>query len=104
MKKAISFTIEAQNVLWLKGQAGRGQGQTASAIVDRLVTEARLAGRSSPASVRSVCGTIDLPDGDPDLVAADSYIAELFERSVRRPAVVKESTHRYRKAPKQPRG
>ena len=44
MKKAVSFTLDAANLLWLKGQATASDG-TVSGIVNRLVTEARLGGR-----------------------------------------------------------
>lgn len=104
MKKAVSFTLDPRNVLWLRAQAAAAPGQTASGILDKLLSEARLAGRVDPAAVRSVAGTIDLPDSDPDLVEADTYIRTLFERSRRRPRLVKESGGAYRARARRRRG
>jgi hypothetical protein len=89
MKKAVSFTLDADNLLWLKGQATARSGNV-SAVVDELIREARNAGKTRPGSVRSVAGTIDLPDDDPDLALADEYIRTVIERSIRRPIQVKE--------------
>ena len=89
MKKAVSFTLDADNLLWLKGQATARSGNV-SAVVDELIREARHAGKTRPGSVRSVAGTIDLPDEDPDLARADEYIRTVVERSIRRPVQVTE--------------
>lgn len=91
MKKAVSVTLDAENLLWLRGQAGGTRGNL-SEVLDRLVREARLAGRTNPAAVRSIVGTIDIAADDPDLTGADTYIRNLFERSVRRPLLVRPST------------
>jgi hypothetical protein len=90
MKKAVSVTLDAWNVLWIKGQAAATPGGTVSAVIDRILSDARLAGRTS-APHRSVIGSIDLPDDDPDLARADAYIGSLFTASLRRPMLVKES-------------
>lgn len=103
MKKPVSLTIDEANLLWLKAQAAATGSGTVSGVVDRLLTEARLAGRAQPESVRSVVGTIDLPADDPDLRKADAYVRSLFERSMQRPALVKERRPRYR-APAPRRG
>ena len=95
MKKAASFTLETDNLLWLKGQAMARSGNV-SAVVDELIREARSAGKTRPGAIRSVAGTIDLPDDDPDLVLADEYIRTVFERSSRRPVQVKERGVQYR--------
>jgi hypothetical protein len=99
MKKAVSFTLDSQNVVWLKGQAA-GRERTVSAIVDQLVTDARAGGRRDPSTVRSVRGTIDLPDNDPDLETADAYVRDLFERSSRQTIAVKEDRKRSRTKPR----
>lgn len=75
-------------MLWLKGQAIARNGNV-SAVVDELIREARQAGKTRPGTIRSVAGTIDLSDDDPDLALADEYIRSVFERSSRRPVRVK---------------
>jgi hypothetical protein len=61
-KKPVSLTIEATNLLWLKGRARVLAGGSLSAAVDQLIDEAR-AGRLGAADTpRSVVGTIDVPD------------------------------------------
>jgi hypothetical protein len=104
MKKAVSFTLDPRNILWLRAQAAATTGQTASSIVDRLLTDARLGGRIDPAAIRSVAGTIDLPDDDPDLAQADAFIRTIFERSIGRPQLVKERRAPSRAARRRRRG
>jgi hypothetical protein len=99
MKKPVSITLDDQNVVWLKGQA-TGRERTVSAVVDQLVTNARLAGRTDPNTTRSVQGTIDLPDSDPELEHADAYLRDLFDRSHRRPVAVKEKRQQSRTRPR----
>jgi hypothetical protein len=90
MKRAISVTVEEDNLVWLKGQAGASTGGSVSEVIDRLVREARMSGRTDPASIRSVVGTIDLPPDDQDLAGADAYVRAMFDRSLTRPMLVKE--------------
>lgn len=90
MKRAISVTIGEDNLVWLKGQAGASGSGSVSAVIDRLVREARAGGRTDAAAVRSVVGSIDLPPDDPDLTGADAYVRDLFERSSARPMQVRE--------------
>jgi hypothetical protein len=90
MRKAISLTLGTENLLWLKGQAARTPRGSVSEVVDRLVAEARAHGWAETASVRSVAGTVDLPDDDPDLARADDYVRSLFAESARQPMVVRE--------------
>ena len=59
MKRAISITIGEDNLLWLKGQAGASANGSVSEVIDRLVREARTAGRTDAAAIRSVVGSID---------------------------------------------
>jgi hypothetical protein len=89
MKKAISITLTSDNLLWLRGQAARTAKGNVSEVVDRLIGEARSAGRTHPAAIRSVVGTIDLPDDD-SLEQADGYVRAMFERSLSRPLLVRE--------------
>lgn len=90
MRKAISITLSEDNLLWLRGQAIRSARGSVSELLDRLVAEARAGGRTDPGAVRSVIGTVDLPDDDPDLAGADAYIRTLFAASARAPMAVRE--------------
>jgi hypothetical protein len=96
MKKAASFTIDESNLLWLKAQAAASDAGTASSVVDRLITQARTSGTAQPGTVRSVVGTIDLLDDDPELLQADAFVRGLFDRSAAQPRVTKEARARYR--------
>ena len=90
MRKAISVTISEDNLLWLRGQVARTGRGSLSEVLDRIVGEARAAGRTDPTAIRSVIGTVDLPDDDADLVGADGYIRTLFAASARQPIMVRE--------------
>jgi hypothetical protein len=100
MRKAISITLSADNLLWLRGQAARSARGSVSELLDRLVAEARQGGRTDPSAVRSVVGTIDIPDEDPDLQGADAYIRTMFSASLREPMVVRERPSGARRAKK----
>jgi hypothetical protein len=81
-KKAVSVTLDAANVLWLKGRA-RVSGGNVSEALDQLITKART-GQSGPhASPASVVGLVDLSD-DPDLSKADAAVREMFDASLGR--------------------
>ncbi len=103
MRKAISVTLAEDNLLWLRGQAARSSRGSVSELLNRLVGEARTGGRTDPAAVRSVVGSVDLPDDDPELAGADAYIRAMFVSSARDPMPVRERASRARKAQK-PRG
>ena len=92
MKRAISVTIGEDNLLWLKGQAGASTSGSVSEVIDRLILDARTAGRTDAAAIRSVVGTIDLPPDDPDLEGANAYVRALFDQSAGRPMQVRERT------------
>ena len=96
MRKAVSITLETDNLLWLRAQAAATSRGSLSAVLDRIVEEARLAGRTEPAAVRSVAGTIDLPQDDPGLDHADAYVRSLFTASARQPIIVRERPARKR--------
>ena len=103
MRKAISVTLSEDNLLWLRGQAGKATGGNVSEVLDRLVGEARQTGWADPAAVRSVVGSVDLPVDDPDLEQGDAYIRGLFAESAAQPILVRERVARAR-AKKRSRG
>ena len=57
MRKAVSITLGADNLLWLRAQAAATPSGTVSGVLDRLVSEARQGGRAAPEAIRSVVGT-----------------------------------------------
>lgn len=99
-KQAISVTLEADNLTWLRGRA-RAATRSVSETLDRLIVSARKGG--APGEARSVAGTISIAPGDPELVTADAALRSVFARSVGRAA-----SARRRKAkvpgPQRPRG
>ena len=92
-KQAISVTLDTDNVTWLKGRAGATGVRSVSELLDRLVTAARQSGDTGPS--RSVVGTIDIDSSDPLLEKADEAVRYMFESSLGRPLVVKESMPEY---------
>jgi hypothetical protein len=92
-KRAISVTLEADNLTWLRGRAGAAGVRSVSQLLDQLVTTARRAGHVGPA--RSVVGTIDVDPSDPGLAGADAAVQALFETSLGRPFVLGEAAPRH---------
>ena len=92
-KQAISVTLDADNLTWLKGRAGAPGVRSVSELLDQLVTAARASGQTGPS--RSVVGTIDVDASDPWLAGADEAMRSLFEASLGRPLVVKETPPQY---------
>lgn len=93
-KKAISVTLETDNLVWLKARAGAMGLRSVSELLDDLVTEARATGLAGPS--RSVVGTIDIASSDPALENADAAVRTLFDASLARPFVAREATPSYR--------
>ena len=95
-KQAISVTLDADNLRWLKGRAGAGGVRSVSELLDQLVAAARQSGHVGGA--QSVVGTIDIDPSDPMLDRADEAVRYLFEKSLSRPLMVKEmpAGHRVR--------
>ena len=100
MRRPVSVTLGEDNLLWLRARAGTTARGSLSEVLDRLVSDARESGRVDAAGIRSVRGTIDLPDDDPALEGADAYIRAQFEKSVRRPALVKDPPARHSAKPR----
>ena len=92
-KQAISVTLEADNLTWLKGRAGAPGVRSVSELLDQLVSAARASGQVGPS--RSVVGTIDIDASDPWLEGAANDIRALYDMSLARPLMVKETSPVY---------
>ena len=68
-KRAISVTLDVDNLAWLRAQAGGGRH--VSRILNELVGEARAAGRHFGAPRRSIAGTVDLRNYEPERARRD---------------------------------
>ena len=103
-KRAISITLEADNLTWLKGRAGAAGLRSVSELLDQLVNAARESGGAGHTT--SVVGTIDIDPRDPVLEHADEAVSALFDASLSRPLIVKESAapHKVRRHQKKRRG
>ena len=77
-KQAVSVTLAAENLLWLRGQARAAGIRSLSAVLDRVVSTARTAGCVHDSAIRSVVGTVHISDSDPELLGADAAIRALF--------------------------
>lgn len=75
MKKAISVTLETENLNWLRSRATVLGCRSISQFLDQLIGEARRAGVGAP---ESVVGTVRIDDADPDLLEADDALRALF--------------------------
>ena len=91
-KQAISVTLGADNVTWLKGRAGAGGVRSVSEFLDQLVTAARQSGRVGTAT--SVVGTIDIDPSDPWLETADAALRSIYETALGRPLVARAAAAR----------
>ena len=93
MRQAISVTLTAENITWLKGRVGATGVRSVSALLDQLVTSARLGG--SPAQQRSVANTIGITASDPGLDDADRVVRSLFFQTLSQPMAVRERPPAY---------
>ena len=100
VRRAISVTLESDNVTWLKGRAG-AEGESVSELIDQLVTFARGGNRAGQG--RSVVGTIDIDDSDPLLDRADEAVRAAFDASLARPVTMRERPATYRAKRRKPR-
>jgi hypothetical protein len=103
-KQAVSVTLDGDNLTWLKGRAGATGVRSLSELLNQLVTAARLTGHAGPS--RSVSGTIDIDAADPLLERADAAVHALFDVSVGRPFLARDTraVHRVRSKVKRRRG
>jgi len=99
-KQAISVTLEADNLTWLRGRA-RAATRSVSETLDRLIVSARKGG--VPGETRSIVGTVSIAADDPELVTADHAVRAVVASSLALAASI-----RRRKAkpepPRRPRG
>lgn len=92
-KRAISVTLHSDNLTWLRARADAVGARSVSDLLDQLVSDAR---RTTPGgAVRSVVGTIDIDASDPLLNGADDVLRTMFDASLKRPAIAKESRATY---------
>ncbi len=89
-KRAISVTLEAENITWLRGRARAAGARSLSELLDGIVTAARAAGHGVS---RSVVGTIDIAASDPLLEQADVRVRSLFESALGRRAPGRRVVH-----------
>jgi hypothetical protein len=101
-KRALSITLDTDNVTWLKGRAGAGGFKSVSHLVNELIGEARSSGAT--AGARSVAGTIDLDASDPLLARADAAVRRVFDASIARPLIARARADRRTHASKRSRG
>ena len=87
------MTLETDNLTWLKGRVGATGLRSVSALLDRLVAQARTSG--TVGAMRSVVGTIDADPTDPLMEQADDVMRTLFEASLGRPMLLKERSRAY---------
>lgn len=92
-KQAISVTLDTDNLTWLRGRAGAAGIRSVSELLDQIVAAARASGHVGPS--RSVVGTIDVDASDPWLEGADDAMRAIFQASLERPLVVKETSPQY---------
>ncbi len=83
-KRAISVSLESDNLAWLRGRVIAAGRRSVSDLLDGLIQEARGGGKGGRALVRSVVGTIAVDRRDPELKAADRELRSLFGRSLQR--------------------
>ncbi|MFO1350994.1 MAG: hypothetical protein U1F68_10105 [Gammaproteobacteria bacterium] len=84
-KQALSVTLNPENLLWLRAQAIARGCRSISELLDHLIREARTADRGRSASIRSVVGTVQIAESDPDLRSADQAVRAFFSDALNAP-------------------
>jgi hypothetical protein len=101
-KRAISVTLQSDNLMWLKARSGAVGARSVSELLDQIIADAR---RAAPGgAVRSVVGTVDIDSSDPLLSGADDVLRGMFDVSLGRPVLVKESRASYGRGARKRRG
>lgn len=92
--KTISIDLDPANLLWLRA---RRPGRDLSEVLNEILTQIRIGSsllEKNAGGVRSVKGTIRLPEEDPHLEHAQGSVRELFRRSIERSAsMLTEPSH-----------
>ena len=89
-KQAISVTLDADNIVWLKARTGAAGARSVSELLDQLITTVRQSRHAGPS--RSVVGTVDIDPSDPLLAHADEVIRAMFDKSIGKPLIVRETS------------
>ena len=93
-KSAVSVTLSDDNLSWLRGRKMALKARSLSETLDSMVTRARRGGDGALTAARSVVGTIDIADEDPELEDADRFVRQLVDGSLARPATRHRRTGR----------
>jgi len=93
-------TLDDGNLLWLKSRTLATKARSLSETLDALVTAARSDTGAAAGAARSVVGTVDIAADDPGLDHADVYMEQLFESSLTRPVMARETPPPYGSRPK----
>jgi hypothetical protein len=83
-KQPISVSLEADNLVWLRGRALAAGRRSVSEMLDRLVHAARAGGAGHATGARSVVGSVRISAEDPELRSADAALRALFSRLLER--------------------
>lgn len=81
-KLAISVSLEPGNLLWLQAMKAHGRHRSMSEVLDSVIGAARGANGRRREGVRSVRGTIAIPESDPTLKRADAVLRGRFEAAL----------------------
>jgi hypothetical protein len=98
-KKAISVTLRADNLLWLKTRVKVKGDRSVSETLDQIITKARAGVEAGGAEVRSVVGNARIPPSDRALAEAGAQVAALFLGSVGRNENASRGRRRKRTGP-----
>jgi len=101
-KSAISVTLHSDNLTWLRARSGAVGARSVSELLDQIIADARKA--TPGGAVRSVVGTVDIDSSDPLLTGADEVLRGMFDVSLGRPVLVKESPGTYGRGARKRRG
>ena len=82
--KTISVDLESENLLWLQARATASGARNISKTLNEVLAKVRTSGPTG--TPRSVRGTIQLSEPDPDLSVGQETVHELFRRSLDRTA------------------
>lgn len=79
------MTLEKSNLSWLRGQVKQRGARSLSEVLDQIIVASRTSQSGAPPSIRSVVGTVQIDEADPDLALATKELQSELERSLSRP-------------------